>query len=73
MLVVHVLTFFLPSSSLLILLCLFPFLLSYMRRHPCILDRGASFLERHSWIYQAIVLVFTLAGVIVGTMIGIRF
>lgn len=43
-----------------------------MRRHPCILDRGASFLERHSWIYQAIVLVFTLAGVIVGTIIGVR-
>ena len=41
---------------------------SYMRRHPCVLDRGSAFLDRHPWIYQLAVVGATGLGVGVETM-----
>ena len=39
---------------------------AYMRRHPCILDRGGAFLQRHAWLHQVAVLVATVSGVAAG-------
>jgi hypothetical protein len=46
------------------------FFFSYMRRHPCVLDRGSAFLDRHPWIYQVTVVLFTIGGVVCASFAG---
>src|SRR5690348_17138549 len=57
-----------PSIS--IFFCITFLLFSYMRRHPCILDRGNNFLDRHSWLYQAFVILFITLAVLSGSLMA---
>jgi len=45
---------------------------NYMRRHPCILDRGQSFLDRHPWLYTLVPPVWTLVGITLSLIVGAR-
>lgn len=41
---------------------------NFMRRNPCILDRGSAWLDRNPWIYQLGVISATLTAVCVNTI-----
>jgi hypothetical protein len=40
----------------------------FMRRNPCILDRGSAFLDRNPWLYQLVVVLCTASAVVLATI-----
>ena len=43
---------------------------NFMRRNPCILDRGSAWLDRNPWVYQLGVVSATIAAVCVNTVVA---